>query len=83
MIYVICFCSICCNFIFIAFWGYSEGNIDAIIHYLGINFPDALKGIREDFVVRLGHAPHYINSGKHNLYRGSKPDIDDEEGDEE
>ena len=80
MIYIFCFLSVCCNFLFICFWGYAEGNIDSIIHYLGINYPDALEGVRKDYIVRLGHAPKYINSGKHNLYRGSKmeEEIEDE-----
>lgn len=70
MIYILCCCSICANFIFIALWGYAEGNIDSIIHYLGINYPDALEGVRKDYIVRLGHAPKSINSSRSNINNG-------------
>lgn len=68
MFIIISFISFCLNFIFITKWGIAEGNIDNIIHYLGINYPDALEGIRKDYIVKLGHAPKHINSGKKNLY---------------
>ena len=67
MFFIVSFISFCLNFIFITKWGIAEGNIDNIIHYLGINFPDALEGIRKDYIVTLGHAPKDINSGKKNL----------------
>ena len=34
---------------------------------MGINYPDALEGIRKDYIVKLGHAPKDLNSGKKNL----------------